>query len=259
MYSSALQNPSDPDATYRNKSGKSFRGYVANIEETVGKAGSVVTDYRYEPNTYSDSQFLQDSIAETDKQDEETILITDGGYGGGKNIDLAREKNVRLITTALIGKDAPDVLAEFEFNNDGTKLLKCAVGYTPKNCNYTKTTGQCTVSFNRDQCIGCQYQEQCNPKIHKSVATFITSLNASNRAKHQRYMQSDDFTNYARLRNGVETVPSNIRRNYNLDKMPRGKQRGKFFFGGKVAALNFRKLYNYRNGQGSYALNPALG
>lgn len=37
MNSSALQNPSDPDVTYRNKSGKSYRGYVANIEETVGK------------------------------------------------------------------------------------------------------------------------------------------------------------------------------------------------------------------------------
>lgn len=37
MNSSALQNPSDPDAAYRNKSGKSCRGYAANIEETVGK------------------------------------------------------------------------------------------------------------------------------------------------------------------------------------------------------------------------------
>lgn len=44
MNSSALQNPSDPDATYRNKSGKQHRGYAANVEETVGRNGSVVTD-----------------------------------------------------------------------------------------------------------------------------------------------------------------------------------------------------------------------
>ena len=37
MNSSALQNPSDLDATYRNKAGKQYRGYSANIEETVGK------------------------------------------------------------------------------------------------------------------------------------------------------------------------------------------------------------------------------
>lgn len=32
----------------------------------------------------------------------------------------------------------------------------------------------------------------------------------------------------ARLRNGVETITANIRKNYHLDKLPRGKQRGKF-------------------------------
>ena len=258
MDSGALQNPSDPDATYRNKSGKSYRGYTANIEESVGEAGSVVTDYRYEPNTYSDSQFLQDSMAETEKQEEETVLITDGGYGGGNNVFLAGEKNVRLITTALIGKDAPDVLADFEFNDDGTKLLKCAAGHTPRRCNYTNSTGQCGVSFDREHCVGCQYQEQCSPKLGVNVAAFITSKNASDRAKHQRYMQGEEFKDYARLRNGVETVPSNIRRNYNTETLPRGKQRGKFFFGCKVAALNFRKLFNYRRVSGNYAKNPVL-
>lgn len=58
MNSSALQNPSDPDATYRNKSGKLHRGYAANIEEIVGKNGSVVTDYQFDKNPHTDSHFL---------------------------------------------------------------------------------------------------------------------------------------------------------------------------------------------------------
>ena len=62
----------------------------------------------------------------------------------------------------------------------------------------------------------------------------------------------------ARLRNGVETIPANIRKNYHLDKLPRGKQRGKFFFGSKIAALNFRKLFGFRKGLGNYAQNPVL-
>jgi hypothetical protein len=33
LNSSALQNPADPDVTYRNKAGKPHRGCVANIEE----------------------------------------------------------------------------------------------------------------------------------------------------------------------------------------------------------------------------------
>lgn len=79
MNSTALQSPSDPDATYRKKAGKSHRGYAANLEETVGKNGSVVTDYQYEKNTYTDSQFLKETLREMDKQEEEMVLITDGG------------------------------------------------------------------------------------------------------------------------------------------------------------------------------------
>ena len=221
MNSTALQNPSDPDATYRNKAGKLHRGYVANLEEIV--------------------------------------LITDGGYAGQDNFALAKEKNIKLITTALIGKEAPDALADFTFNDDGTILLRCAAGHEPVRQSYTKTTRQCKVSFNCNHCVGCPSQGQCRPKIDGWNATFITSKNASNRAKSQRYMQSEEFSNYAKLRNGVETVPANIRKNYRLDKLPRGKQRGKFFFGSKIAALNFRKLFGFRKGLVNYAQNPIFG
>lgn len=258
MNSSALQNPSDPDATYRNKAGKLHRGYVANLEETVGKNGSVVTDYQYDKNTHTDSQFLQESLDAMDRFNEEIVLITDGGYDGQDNIALAKEKNVKLVTTALIGKEAPDALADFVYNEEGTKLLTCAAGHEPISQSYTKSTRQCRVSFDKNHCVNCPYQDQCRPKIYKKVATFTTSKNASNRAKSQRYMQSDEFSNYAKLRNGVETVPANLRNNFHINHLPRGIQRGKFFFGGKIAALNFRKLLNYRKGLGNYAPNPAL-
>ena len=61
-------------------------------------------------------------------------------------------------------------------------------------------------------------------------AKIVTSKAAHERAEIQRNMDSEEFKNYARLRNGVETVPSNIRKNYHLKKIPREKQRGKFFF-----------------------------
>lgn len=167
MNSSALQNPSDPDATYRNKSGKQYRGYTANIEETVGKNGSIVTDYQFDKNTHTDSSFLQESLSAMERSEEEIILVTDGGYDGQDNIALAKEKNVKLVTTALIGKEAPDVLADFEFNEEGTRLLRCAAEHEPVSQSYTRTTRQCRVSFDRSHCVGCPYQEQCHPKIHK--------------------------------------------------------------------------------------------
>ena len=258
MKSSMMQNPSDPEATFRSKAGKEYRGYVANFEETVGKNGSVVTEYQYEQNNHSDSQFIREHLEQMDKQEEHTVIVTDGAYSGTENTRLAAEKNIELITTSLTGKAAPDILADFEFNEEGTKVLRCPAGHAPKSCSYMKQSNQCAVTFQHNQCANCPYQEQCKPKIFKHVAKIVTSKAAHERAKIQRKMDSEEFKNYARLRNGVETVPSNIRKNYHLEKIPRGKQRGKFFFGSKIAALNFRKLFNYLKGLGSYAQNPVL-
>lgn len=258
MQATVLQNPSDPEATYRVKGGTAYRGYVANLEESVGINGSVVTDYRYEANIHSDSRFLKEHLEGIEKQEIPMTLITDGAYSGIANVKLAESKNIEFITTSLVGREAPDILADFLFNEEGTKVLKCPAGYEPKSCSYMKQSHQCSVSFDRKQCVGCPYQEQCRPKIFKRVAKLITSKMAHERAKIQRKMKSETFQAYARLRNGIETIPSNLRRQYHLEKLPRGKQRGKFFFGCKIAALNFRKLFNFKKGLGSYAQNSIL-
>lgn len=39
-----------------------YQGYAANLVETAGKNGSVITDYQYEQNNYIDNQFLKDSL-----------------------------------------------------------------------------------------------------------------------------------------------------------------------------------------------------
>ena len=92
MGSQILQNPSDPDATYREKAGKQNRGYTANVVETVGDNGSIVTDYQYEKNTHSDSQFLKETVNAMEKTEKPTVFITDGAYSGRDNTDAAAEK-----------------------------------------------------------------------------------------------------------------------------------------------------------------------
>ena len=79
------------------------------------------------------------------------------------------------------------------------------------------------------------------------------------RARMKARMNTEEFKNLARLRNGVETIPSILKNRYNVNKMNvRGKRRCKFSFGCKIAALNFNKLFRYRNGSGHYAENPVL-
>ena len=50
-----------------------------------------------------------------------------------------------------------------------------------------------------------------------------------------------------------------LRNLFNVDSMPvRGKIKTNFFFGSKIAAVNFRKLFGYRKGLGNYAQNPLI-
>ena len=135
---------------------------------------------------------------------------------------------------------------------------KNVIFFEKMSCSYMKPSNQCAVSFLHEQCANCPYQDQCKPKIFKKVAKIVTSKAAHERAKIQRNMNSKEFKNYTRLRNGVETVPSNIRKNYHLEKIPRGKRRGKFFFGSKIAALNFRKLFIEIEDKVIYGFDPNI-
>ena len=72
-------------------------------------------------------------------------------------------------------------------------------------------------------------------------------------------MQTEEFSEYAKFRNGVEAIPSLLRRRYHVDKIPvHGKNRTRLFFGFKIAALNFQKLLDYINNLDSYASNEEI-
>ena len=260
MDSSVLQNPSDPDATFREKAGKQHRGYVANVDEAVGKNGSVVLDYQLEQNNYSDSQFLKDSLERNGSQEEGSVVVTDGAYFGEENSRLSQKQNINLVTTAITGIEVPEIYADFLLNEEGTRVVKCPAGHTPKSSCYSKGGGgHIYVSFPREQCMNCPHKEQCRVKVHKKVCSLTISATAQFRARAKRMMGTEELHLLARLRNGVETLPSILRRIYHTDRMPvRGCIRSRFFFGCKIAALNVRKLFTYKNGLGHYAKNPLL-
>lgn len=87
------------------------------------KNGSIVTDYQYEQNNYSDSRFLKDMLGRSGVQDKEVTLVTYSSYAGKENHDLAAEKNIRLVNMSLSEKSLDDILADFVFNESGTKVL----------------------------------------------------------------------------------------------------------------------------------------
>ena len=259
MNSSILQSPYDTDATFREKAGKQHRGYVLNAEESVGKNGSVITQYQYEVNTTSDSSLLHQHLSEMERQEKTTYETTDGAYYSEENMQLAREKNVVLVPTDLTGKDVAEIYSEFEFNKDETAIIRCPNGHEPKSCHYDKRNGSCEASFLREYCENCPHRDECRPKFNKHVARVKASGKKKRRAILQKEMNTDEHKLFARIRNGAETVPSLLKNKYGANSMPvRGLKRTKIFIGCKIGALNVSKLLRYCRGRGYCASNPIL-
>lgn len=251
MDSTVLQNPSDPDATFRVKNNKQHRGYVANLTETVDSKGSIITDYQYDINTRSDSSFIKEYIEKAPESEEIVTVITDGAYGSEENRVLASEKNIQLLTTGLIGRKPRKILSEFQLSDDGKAITVCPEGNTPKSNFYIRQTDSIRISFHCEQCINCPRKSECNPDIRKRTAVMIISLRSRKRLIDQNLDMDDETRTFiGRIRNGIETVPSIIRNKYGVDRIPvRGKLKTKQFFGFKVGALNFTKLLRFVDGK----------
>lgn len=191
MTPSSLQNPSDPDDTYREKAGKAHRGYAANLTETVDEKGSVVTDYQYDVNTRSDASFIREEIESMDKTEEQQTIITDGAYSGKDICKQAENKNINAITTGLLGRKPRSILLEFQLSEDGRTVTKCPAGNTPKSSSFIRQNQSIRVSFLREKCEHCPHRSDCLVHLKERTAYLIYSIHARNRAQESRDRQND--------------------------------------------------------------------
>lgn len=113
MNSTILQNPADADAAFHKKAGEEHCGYIANEVELADHGNSIVVDYQFEPNIYSDSRFMKDYVANQPESETPVILVTDGGFYGNGNARLAAGKSIILVTTGLKGTDVNYLWADY--------------------------------------------------------------------------------------------------------------------------------------------------
>lgn len=146
--STSLQDPSDPDATYRSKAGKQNKGYVGNIIEKVGKEGdSLIDDIQYDQNVHSDSDFCKEYLENHDDNGEQETMITDGAYNSVANQELAKSKNIDLVSTALTGQQPDEIFKDFHLSVDGKTVISCPMGHIPVKTTYYPKTGVCRAQF----------------------------------------------------------------------------------------------------------------
>ena len=238
----SLQNPTDPDATFRNKSGKRNTGYTGNIAETFEEGKVFITDYDLQPNVYSDQQFTKDVLNSMEEQEEEKSIIIDGGYYSYDNNKLAESIHVELIPTALVGRSiGKDNYLGFDIDECNKVVKQCPAGNTPINTEFKEGTYR--ARFDNTLCDCCPFQNECPVKKQKKSNLLEVKETTLCTQRQAKKMTESEYKKIANLRAGIEGTNSALKRSYGLNHMPvRGRVRAKIWFGLKLGALNCKRL-----------------
>jgi len=119
----SLQAPDDWEATYRQKQGESYRGYVGNISETCHPDNPIqlIVKVQTEPNVADDGQMLVDALPNLRQRTDVQEINTDGGYNGPALDEALAGTAIRHIQSAIRGGRTPDGLlglADFAWKTD---------------------------------------------------------------------------------------------------------------------------------------------
>ena len=255
--SDSLQNPTDPDATYRTKGKKGHIGFVANILEAFDDDHKIITQYDLKPNIYSDQKFSKDTIDKLGKQNEEVNMLVDGAYYSHDLSNEAKENNINLVPTGLVGRNVNEEnigFENFEIDEEKQIVTKCPMGHKPVKSTFKK--GIYTAHFTKKTCDNCPNFPNCPLKSQKKGYFFQVTETKLHRAKLMAEMQTDEYKKIASKRAGVEGIPSVLRRRYDIDNLPvRGLVRSKIHLGFKISAINCKRLIKSR--LDSYKDTPA--
>lgn len=243
----SLQNPTDPDATYRKKAGKDHKGYAANVVETVGDGGdSVISDFSYQTNDHSDADFGREYIKSHPADGDRDLVIADGAFGSEENRELAGLNNIELVTTALTGVLPDPVFSGYEMDGKGERVIRCPAGHEPLGTTFYEKSGICRARFAKEHCGNCPFREKCRAVEQKKNYAVMVSAKKVSRAKYLEKLSTEDYKKLTKQRNAIEGIPSVLRRKYRVDEIPVfGYIRSKMFFALKVGAYNIRKVCNH--------------
>ena len=248
ILASSLQNPSEPDATYRKKGNKQHVGYVLNTVEARDqeKGVSIVIHHEQQPNTTSDVDLGKNAL-DTDLGGVET-LANDGAYYSADTVEKAEEKGIEMGFSAMTGmKTSESQIGVNEFSIDEDEQIRaCPAGFAPESSEYKADKETYSAKFAKENCAACPLFDNCPVKEQKrfNKVTFTKKTLQADicRAK----MGEPRYQELAAFRAGVEGIPSVLRRKYAIDHIPvRGLKRSRIWVNCKIMAYNFMSVFGY--------------
>ena len=125
----SVQNPHDPEATYRRKEEQKVKGYITNLTETCNDKGlNLITNAQVKNVSAPDNGFLEEAINDSQENvlsDKIENVHADGAYHSLENQKFVTKDRIELYLTGMQGKPPRYILVETE---EGLQVIDTLTG-----------------------------------------------------------------------------------------------------------------------------------
>jgi hypothetical protein len=253
LSASSLQSPDDLEATYREKAGRSHRGYVANITETCDPDNSLqlITKVQVEPNNTDDARMLVEALPNLKERTDLDTIYTDGGHGSPQADEALTEHQVTQVQTAIRGRTPnPDKLHLSDFEIKQTETGKPVQITCPHGQHVAVKMGSkrkgFVAHFDDIVCLACPFSQagQCPTRPGKRDVRFRLYFSQQQAQVSQRRRRSEAKKKEGQnLRAAVEATMREVKHPFPAGKLSvRGKFRMTCTFIGSAAMTNVRRI-----------------
>ena len=250
----SLQSPDDWVATYRQKRGEDFTGYVANVTETChpNNPFQMVLDLQTEPNTTDDAKMLADSLPNLKKRTNLDEMHTDGGYNSPEVDQVMRQEQVEQVQTAIRGRQ-PDPnklnLDDFQwvFDPDGQPIALTAPNGQQAEVEPGRKPERYIARFNPPSAPSASPSSfpSASTKPNPPPVLYFSGQQLDLALRRQRQTQAR--ADGCNLRVAVEATIGALKRPFNNDQLPvRGQFRMKMMLLGSAFMVNLRRIHRYQ-------------
>jgi hypothetical protein len=249
LKSTILQNPSDPDATFRKKGDKEHIGYTVNVVEVrdEDKKAGLILHHDVKQNTYHDTKFGSTFVKEHPLAKNIKTLATDGAYYSQPTLEEAKSKDMEVNFSQMTGRKVSDEkIGVDQFVIDDNLITHCPAGHAVVESIYDGAKEIYRAKFEKKLCEKCPLRAKCPIKEQKDFNAIRFTKNKHQTDLIRSQMGTERHKELSNFRAGVEGVPSALRRGYGIDRIPvRGFVRSKIWVRAKIMAYNFKSMLRY--------------
>jgi hypothetical protein len=254
LSANSLQSPDDGVASYRQKRGEDFTGYVANLTETCHPQNpfQLIVDLQTEPNTTDDAAMLADSLPALKKRTGVDEMHTDGGYNSPDVDQVMRQEQVEQVQTAIRGRQPdPNRLNlddfQWELDPEGQPMALTAPNGQRAEVEPGRKPDRYIARFNQPPATSSSppASASTSPKPDPPSALYFSGPQLDLALRRQRSAQAR--ADAGNLRAAVEAAVGAIKRPFNDDKLPvRGQFRVNMMLIGSALMVNLRRIQRYQ-------------